>query len=166
MISNVWKGVLFTLHTINNLTPMTDSNSVNSLSAPSVTPWRRAVIKVGSALVSPNDDGCSALYLQAICDFIIASKEQGKEIIVVSSGSIAAARGSIKTGLKPSIAEKQAMAAIGQMRMMANWAALFAPLCSVAPPMPAQQSTPLSQSSKKKSAFDCAQILVTVEDLA
>jgi glutamate 5-kinase len=145
---------------------MTDSNSVNSLSAPSVTPWRRAVIKVGSALVSPNDDGCSALYLQAICDFIIASKEQGKEIIVVSSGSIAAARGSIKTGLKPSIAEKQAMAAIGQMRMMANWAALFAPLCSVAPPMPAQQSTPLSQSSKKKSAFDCAQILVTVEDLA
>ncbi|MFT6268104.1 MAG: glutamate 5-kinase [Alphaproteobacteria bacterium] len=135
---------------------MTYSNS----SRPSnIAPWHRAVIKVGSALVSPDGEGCSAQYLKAISDFIIACKQQGKEIIVVSSGSIAAARGSIKTGLKPTIAEKQAMAAIGQMRMMANWAGLFSPFPLVPPLLPEDQD-------KSHHNIDCAQILVTVEDLA
>jgi glutamate 5-kinase len=115
--------------------------------------WQRAVIKVGSALVSPLAEtlakgsapanSCSTKYLTAISNFILQCKHQGKDIIIVSSGSIAAARGSIKTGLKPTIAEKQAMAAIGQTKMMANWASLFSP---------AHQET--------------AQILLTVEDLA
>lgn len=105
--------------------------------------WQRAVIKVGSALVSPDGNGCSTQYLAAISDFILGCKAQGKDIILVSSGSIAAARGSIKTGHRPTIAEKQAMAAIGQTRMMANWAAMFA-----------------------DGGYDCAQILLTVDDIA
>ena len=44
----------------------------------------------------------------------------GKEVILVSSGSVAAGKGKIAHKHKPSIAEKQAMAAIGQMQMMAN----------------------------------------------
>ncbi|GAC27521.1 glutamate 5-kinase [Brumicola pallidula] len=101
--------------------------------------WQRAVIKVGSALISPNGDGCSAEYLLSIAKFITVSRQQGKDIIVVSSGSIAAGRSSIKTGLQASIAEKQAMAAIGQTQMMANWARFF--------------------------DFPCAQILLTLDDL-
>jgi glutamate 5-kinase len=116
---------------------------MTNLTSASNVSWQRAVIKVGSALVSPNGNGCSTKYLQAISNFILVCKEQGKEIIIVSSGSIAAARSSIKTGLKATIAEKQAMAAIGQTRMMSNWASLFAP-----------------------ANLDCAQILLTVEDLA
>jgi len=135
------------------MTHSSQEHSYPSSSVSHIAPWQRAVIKVGSALVSPDGNGCSTQYLRAISDFIVASISQGKEVIVVSSGSIAAARGSIKTGLKPSIAEKQAMAAIGQMRMMANWAALFAPL-------------PANEHSHKASAINCAQILVTVEDLA
>jgi glutamate 5-kinase len=151
---------------------MTDTRSSHSfdiLGLSSIAPWHRAVIKVGSALVSPNGDGCSTLYLQAICDFIVKCKQQGKEIIVVSSGSIAAARGSIKTGLKPTIAEKQAMAAIGQMRMMANWAGLFAaPHNAIQQMQYSAASTLLSstQTASASASFDCAQILVTVEDLA
>ncbi|MFW8591220.1 glutamate 5-kinase [Glaciecola sp. 2405UD65-10] len=102
--------------------------------------WQRAVIKVGSALVSPDGHNCSHQYLDAIAKFITQSTKQGKEIILVSSGSVAAARTRIKTGHKPTIAEKQAMAAIGQTKMMANWAALF--------------------------EQDCAQVLLTVDDLA
>lgn len=102
--------------------------------------WQRAVIKVGSALVAPNGLACSHQYLSAIATFIKNSTAQGKEIILVSSGSVAAARTRIKTGHKATIAEKQAMAAIGQTKMMANWAALF--------------------------DHDCAQVLLTVEDLA
>lgn len=111
--------------------------------------WQRAVIKVGSALVSPQGNGCSAEYLTAIVEFIMSSIAQGKEVILVSSGSIAAARNSIKTGHKATIAEKQAMAAIGQTKMMANWAALFN-----------------ANTHGKNSPIECAQILVTVEDLA
>ena len=101
--------------------------------------WQRAVIKVGSALIAPDGKHCSCEYLLPIAAFITASREQGKEVILVSSGSVAAGRSKIAHRHHPSIAEKQAMAAIGQTRMMANWASLF--------------------------AFDCAQILLTSDDL-
>ena len=101
--------------------------------------WRRAVIKVGSALIAPDGTQCSAKYLLAIARFITESRLQGKQVVLVSSGSVAAGRGDIDTHHAPSIAEKQAMAAIGQTRMMANWARFF--------------------------DFPCAQILLTYDDL-
>ncbi|WP_158972651.1 glutamate 5-kinase [Paraglaciecola sp. L3A3] len=101
--------------------------------------WKRAVIKVGSSLIAPSNNQCSTQYLAAIAQFISESRKQGKEVILVSSGSVAAGKGKIAYKHKPSIAEKQAMAAIGQMQMMANWAGLF--------------------------DFDCAQILLTADDL-
>ncbi|MEQ3652199.1 MAG: glutamate 5-kinase [Glaciecola sp.] len=101
--------------------------------------WQRAVIKVGSALVSPDGKGCSAEFLLSIAKFITSSRQQGKEVVLVSSGSVAAGRRYVKTGMKASIAEKQAMAAIGQTQMMANWARFF--------------------------DFPCAQILLTSDDL-
>ncbi|MEW9797811.1 glutamate 5-kinase [Alteromonas sp. CYL-A6] len=101
--------------------------------------WQRAVIKVGSALIAPDGVTCSATYLLALARFITASREAGKEIIVVSSGSVAAGRRAIAHKQRASIAEKQAMAAIGQMQMMANWQRFF--------------------------DFPCAQILLTSDDL-
>jgi glutamate 5-kinase len=101
--------------------------------------WQRAVIKVGSALIAPDGNQCSGRYLLPLARFITASREQGKEIILVSSGSVAAGRGQIKIHHPPSIAEKQAMAAIGQTQMMANWSRFF--------------------------DFPCAQLLLTYDDL-
>ena len=101
--------------------------------------WKRAVIKVGSSLIAPTNNQCSAEFLTPIAKFISDSRKQGKEVILVSSGSVAAGRGKIAFKHHPSIAEKQAMAAIGQTQMMANWASLF--------------------------DFDCAQILLTADDL-
>jgi glutamate 5-kinase len=101
--------------------------------------WSRAVIKVGSSLIAPNNYQCSQEYLGPIARFISASRKQGKEVILVSSGSVAAGKGKIAYKHYPSIAEKQAMAAIGQTQMMANWASLF--------------------------DYDCAQILLTSDDL-
>ncbi len=48
----------------------------------------------------------------------------------MSSGSVAAGRRSIPVTHVPSIAEKQAMAAIGQTQMMANWARFFDAPCA------------------------------------
>ena len=88
--------------------------------------WQRAVIKVGSALIAPDGTQCSAKYLLAIARFITQSRLQGKEVVLVSWGRLAAGRVNVPTRHSPSIAEKQAMAAIGQTRMMANWARFFA----------------------------------------
>lgn len=102
--------------------------------------FKRAVIKVGSALVSPDGKGCSGQYLLAIAGFITKCHQQGKEIILVSSGSVAAGRNLIHHG-SPELAiqTKQAMAAVGQMQMMANWQRFF--------------------------DFPCSQLLITHDDL-
>lgn len=101
--------------------------------------WQRAVIKVGSALIAPDGEHVSAKYVLPIARFIVESRAAGKEVIVVSSGSVAAGRSRIPVNHSPSIAEKQAMAAIGQMQMMANWQRFF--------------------------DFPCAQVLLTADDL-
>lgn len=88
--------------------------------------FHRAVIKVGSALIAPDGKGCSGQYLLAIARFITECQQAGKEIILVSSGSVAAGRQLIHHGSPtPSIPTKQAMASVGQMQMMANWQRFF-----------------------------------------
>ena len=93
--------------------------------------FNRAVIKVGSALVAPTIDGCSGKYTLAIAQFITKCHQQGKEIILVSSGGVAAGRTVIQHGSpKLSSATKKAMASVGQMQMMANWQRFFDRPCS------------------------------------
>lgn len=93
--------------------------------------FNRAVIKVGSALVAPDANGCSGKYVAAIAHFINHCKNAGKEIILVSSGSVAAGRNLIHHGSPiPSIPAKQAMASVGQMQMMANWQTFVTSPCS------------------------------------
>lgn len=93
--------------------------------------FNRVVIKVGSALVAPDANGCSGKYLLAIARFITECHHAGKEVILVSSGSVAAGRQLIQHGSPvPSIPTKQAMAAVGQMKMMANWQRFFDVPCS------------------------------------
>jgi len=52
--------------------------------------WKRAVIKVGSSLIAPDGKGCSSKYTLAIANFIIQNHSMGREIILVSSGAVAA----------------------------------------------------------------------------
>jgi glutamate 5-kinase len=93
--------------------------------------FNRVVIKVGSALVSPDKKGCSGKYIQAIASFVNKCHQQKKEVILVSSGSVSAGRHFIRHGSPiPSIPTKQAMAAVGQMKMMANWQRFFDVPCS------------------------------------
>lgn len=93
--------------------------------------FNRAVIKVGSALVAPSQNGCSGQYILAISQFITQCQKLGKEIILVSSGGVAAGRNVIHHGTpKLSIATKKAMASVGQMQMMANWQRFFDIPCS------------------------------------
>lgn len=93
--------------------------------------FNRAVLKVGSALIAPTKNGCSGKYTLAISQFITKCQQQDKEIILVSSGSVAAGRSLIHHGSSQlSVVTKKAMASVGQMQMMANWQRFFDIPCS------------------------------------
>lgn len=93
--------------------------------------FNRIVIKIGSALISPDNNGCSGKYIKAIARFITQCHLLDKEVIIVSSGSVSAGRHLIKHGSPTlSIPLKQAMASVGQMQMMANWQQFFNVPCS------------------------------------
>ncbi len=90
--------------------------------------WKRAVIKVGSSLVAPDGKGCSSQYTLAIANFIIQNHSKGREIILVSSGAVAAGvatQPSSRIKTSRSILEKQALAAIGQPLLMESWSRYF-----------------------------------------
>lgn len=87
--------------------------------------WKRIVLKVGSALIAPHGKGCSSKYLKSIAQFIISCRTQGIDVVLVSSGSVAAGSHLFPDELQQTIPIKKAMAAAGQAEMMATWEKLF-----------------------------------------
>lgn len=85
----------------------------------------RIVLKVGSALIAPEGNGCSSRYLLSIAHFIVRCRAMGKQVVLVSSGSVAAGRTLFDNEGETTVALKKAMAAAGQMEMMAAWDKLF-----------------------------------------
>ncbi len=102
-----------------------DSLSMNSVRADVLQQLKRVVIKVGSGVISTADglDGVMVAHLaNEICDFC----ERGIEVILVSSGAVAAGRNSLGIAGRPkTIPQKQAAAAIGQPRIMRAYKEVF-----------------------------------------
>ena len=98
-----------------------------SFSEQRLPPWRRAVLKVGSSLLAANGGGLSAQYAEAIAGFVNAAHAAGREVVVVSSGAVAAGRAILREQLVPGaeMAERQALAALGQARLTGFWQGLL-----------------------------------------
>ncbi|MBN2280287.1 MAG: glutamate 5-kinase [Candidatus Marinimicrobia bacterium] len=95
--------------------------------------WKRAVIKVGSALIAPGNNFSSMKYMLAIANFVNECLKQEKEIVIVSSGAAASGRAmqkNIPKNIPVSIPRKQAFAALGQIQMMQKWSGLFDVPCA------------------------------------
>lgn len=92
----------------------------------------RLVIKVGSALIAPEGKGCSTKFLLALADFIQHCRKNSQQLLIVSSGSVAAGAGLTNYDLTQplSIPKKQALAAIGQSHIMQHWQKLFDDTCA------------------------------------
>jgi glutamate 5-kinase len=90
-------------------------------------PWRRAVLKVGSSLLAANGGGLSTQYADAIAEFVAASHAAGREVVIVSSGAVAAGAAILRERPESSapMAERQALAALGQARLTGFWQALI-----------------------------------------
>jgi glutamate 5-kinase len=79
---------------------------------------KRVVIKIGSSVIS-NANGLDLDRIATLCDDVHQLRQRGYEVILVSSGAVAAGKADLGINGKPkTIPLKQAAAAIGQSRLM------------------------------------------------
>jgi glutamate 5-kinase len=93
------------------------------LLTPSLADVRRLVVKIGSALlVDPVEAAPRRGWLATVAADIAALRGRGVDVLVVSSGAIALARRSLGlTQARLRLEEKQAAAAVGQIRLAQAW---------------------------------------------
>jgi glutamate 5-kinase len=105
---------------------------------------RRLVVKVGSSLVTAEGRGLDHAALSRWAEQIAALTEQGKEVVLVSSGAIAEGIARLGWGKRPkAVNELQAAAAVGQMGLVQAYESIF-----------------------RTHGLHAAQVLLTHEDLA
>lgn len=106
--------------------------------------YKRIVIKIGSSLLYAKEtqSACFSFPLENIGNEISNLTKEGKEVIVVSSGAIAAGMRALKIKSRPrGISSLQATAAVGQHLLMGQYRRFF-----------------------ENKGINCAQILLTWED--
>jgi glutamate 5-kinase len=86
---------------------------------------RRVVVKIGSGVIS-NSSGLEPERVEVIAADICALLERGIEVVVVSSGAVAAGIGKLGiVGRSLTIPQKQAAAALGQTRIIREYRETF-----------------------------------------
>lgn len=104
--------------------------------------YRRIVIKIGSNVLTQNNGLPDQERIGKIVDQIAAIKQRGVEVILVSSGAVAAGRSLISVSEKyDAIVTRQLLASIGQVKLINIYAGLF-----------------------EQHKLLCSQVLVTTED--
>ena len=87
---------------------------------------RRVVVKVGSSILASRDRGLHRNVFSHLAKEISTLKHQGYEMILVSSGAIAAGMEKLGFQSRPkTITQKQAAAAVGQSRLMNVYESYF-----------------------------------------
>jgi glutamate 5-kinase len=87
----------------------------------------RVVVKVGSSSLSSAAGGLDGARVDALVDALAASRGRGDEIVLVSSGAIAAGLAPLGLSRRPrNLATQQAAASVGQGALIARYAERFA----------------------------------------
>ena len=88
---------------------------------------KRIVIKIGSSSLTHRETGdLNLMKIEKLVRVISDLKGQGREVVLVSSGAIAAGRQALGGRKRPeTVSEKQAYAAVGQARLMMVYQKLF-----------------------------------------
>ncbi|MGY1763823.1 glutamate 5-kinase [Geodermatophilus sp. SYSU D00779] len=88
---------------------------------------RRVVVKVGSSSLTSLPGGLDEQRLTALVDVLGAVHAQGREVVLVSSGAIAAGLAPLGVVGRPrDLATAQAAASVGQLRLVQTYADAFA----------------------------------------
>jgi len=104
--------------------------------------YKRIVVKIGSNVLTQTNGLPDQRRIAQLVGQIATIKKQGIDVILVSSGAVAAGRSLITVSEKyDAIAARQLLASIGQVKLINNYAQLF-----------------------EKHNILCSQVLVTTED--
>ena len=88
---------------------------------------KRLVVKVGSSSLASPDGGVDDAQLQLLVDALAARTRAGTQVVLVSSGAIAAGLKPLGVTKRPrDLATQQAAASVGQGLLMARYTAAFA----------------------------------------
>ncbi|MGC6178204.1 glutamate 5-kinase [Lacrimispora sp. 38-1] len=119
---------------------------------------KRIVIKIGSSSLTHTHTGdLNLMKIEKLIRVISDLKGQGKEVVLVSSGAIAAGRQALGRHTRPvTISEKQAFAAVGQARLMMVYQKLFAEYNQIAAQVLLTKNTMVSENSRfnAQNTFD------------
>lgn len=87
---------------------------------------RTIVLKLGSAVLTAPGGDLDLHVIRQICNEVSELQKAGKQIVIVTSGAVAAGRGALGVkDSKPTISVKQALAAVGQPRLMQIYTYFF-----------------------------------------
>lgn len=103
--------------------------------------YKTIVVKVGTKVLSQDDGTIEMKIISRVVDEITTLRKKGVRVVLVTSGAVGAGRSIAPWGRNGNAEDKQAYAAIGQVKLMEMYAKAFA----------------------KHNAM-CAQVLVTKED--
>jgi glutamate 5-kinase len=110
-------------------------------------PWaqiRRLVVKLGTGILTDHRNRPDQVQFAQLVAQVAALREAGKDVVIVSSGAVGAGMGALGFERRPrDVSDLQACAAIGQLRLMTTYEALF-----------------------RHHGLGVAQVLLTHEDLA
>ena len=100
---------------------------VSRFTEQSLPTWRRAVLKVGSSLLAADGGGLTPRFALGLAQFVSANVQQGREVVIVSSGAVAAGRAVLPRHVESdaALAARQALAALGQAQLVALWQRFF-----------------------------------------
>ena len=88
---------------------------------------RRIVIKVGTSTLTHENGVANLRRIDKLCRVLSDIGNVGKEIVLVSSGAIGVGMGKLKIASRPgAVAERQAIAAVGQCELMQIYSKTFA----------------------------------------
>ena len=88
---------------------------------------RRVVVKIGSRVLTGGGEELDATVVRQLAAEVAAVRAAGREVVMVSSGAVAAGRQALALPDRPrTIPQKQAAAAIGQPRLMRAYEEAFA----------------------------------------
>jgi glutamate 5-kinase len=101
---------------------------------PALSSFRRIVVKVGSSLLVDSAAGAlKRTWLESLAADIAALHADGRDMLVVSSGSIALGRAVLKLPRGPlKLEEAQAAAAVGQIALARSWSEVLSAHCLTA----------------------------------
>jgi glutamate 5-kinase len=98
-------------------------------------------VKVGTQVLTKADNSLDEGYLVALVLQIVALRQRGLQVILVTSGAVAAGKKFVTTTGCSDVVQKQIHAAVGQVKLMSTYADLF-----------------------EKFDYHCAQVLASKED--